>query len=315
MLLSCGSIGKTTMLQQIIDIVSNAQSEKAPIARLADRIATVFVPIVVIIAAAVFCRWYFFADKGNLAQAVNCVCATLVIACPCALGLATPTAIMTGSGRAAELGILFRGGEQLERAYKTDTVIFDKTGTLTCGMADDGEIIRSDAKDAVEKLKVSGIDVWMISGDKEEKAKRVAGLLGIENVIWEVKPSDKADAVKKFQAEGRHVAMIGDGINDSPALVCADIGIAVGSGTDIAIDSADVMIAGGSICAVPLIFRLSKGTMKIIRQNLIWSVAYNLICIPIAAAGIVNPSIAAAAMSLSSNGVLLNSLRLKNIEK
>ncbi len=183
MLLSCGSIGKTTMLQQIIDIVSNAQSEKAPIARLADRIATVFVPIVVIIAAAVFCRWYFFADKGNLAQAVNCVCATLVIACPCALGLATPTAIMTGSGRAAELGILFRGGEQLERAYKTDTVIFDKTGTLTCGMADDGEIIRSDAKDAVEKLKASGIDVWMISGDKEEKAKRVAGLLGIENVI------------------------------------------------------------------------------------------------------------------------------------
>lgn len=314
-LLSCGNIGKTTMLQQIIDIVSNAQSEKAPIARLADRIATVFVPIVVIIAAAVFCRWYFFADKGNLAQAVNCVCATLVIACPCALGLATPTAIMTGSGRAAELGILFRGGEQLERAYKTDTVIFDKTGTLTCGMADDGEIIRSDAKDAVEKLKASGIDVWMISGDKEEKAKRVAGLLGIENVIWEVKPSDKADAVKKLQAEGRHVVMVGDGINDSPALVCADIGIAVGSGTDIAIDSADVMIAGGSICAVPLIFRLSKGTMKIIRQNLIWSVAYNLICIPIAAAGIVNPSIAAAAMSLSSNGVLLNSLRLKNIEK
>ena len=223
--------------------------------------------------------------------------------------------IMTGSGRAAELGILFRGGEQLERAYKTDTVIFDKTGTLTCGMADDGEIICSDAKDAVEKLKASGIDVWMISGDKEEKAKRVAGLLGIENVIWEVKPSGKADAVKKLQAEGRHVAMVGDGINDSPALVCADIGIAVGSGTDIAIDSADVMIAGGSICAVPLIFRLSKGTMKIIRQNLVWAVIYNIICIPIAAAGIVNPSIAAAAMSLSSNGVLLNSLRLKNIEK
>lgn len=314
-LLSCGSIGKTTMLQQIIDIVSNAQSEKAPIARLADKIATVFVPVVVLIAAAVFCRWYFFADKGNLAQAVNCVCATLVIACPCALGLATPTAIMTGSGRAAEMGILFRGGEQLERAYKTDTVIFDKTGTLTCGMADDGEIIRPDAKDAVEKLKAAGIDVWMISGDKEVKAKRVAGLLGIENVIWEVKPSDKADAVKKLQAEGRHVAMVGDGINDSPALVCADIGIAVGSGTDIAIDSADVMIAGGSICAVPMIFRLSKGTMKIIRQNLIWAVIYNIICIPIAAAGIVNPPIAAAAMSLSSNGVLLNSLRLKNLEK
>lgn len=314
-LLSCADISETTMLQRMIDAVSNAQNEKAPIARLTDKIAMFFVPVVLLICSAVFCLWYFAADKGDLAQAVNCVCTTLVIACPCALGLATPTAIMTGSGRAAEMGILFRGGEQLERAYKTDTVIFDKTGTLTCGMADDGEIIRPDAKDAVEKLKASGIDVWMISGDKEEKAKRVAGLLGIENVIWEVKPSDKADAVKKLQAEGRHVAMVGDGINDSPALVCADIGIAVGSGTDIAIDSADVMIAGGSICAVPLIFRLSKGTMKIIRQNLIWAVIYNIICIPIAAAGIVNPSIAAAAMSLSSNGVLLNSLRLKNIEK
>lgn len=190
------------MLQQIIDIVSNAQSEKAPIARLADRIATVFVPIVVIIAAAVFCRWYFFADKGNLAQAVNCVCATLVIACPCALGLATPTAIMTGSGRAAELGILFRGGEQLERAYKTDTVIFDKTGTLTCGMADDGEIIRSDAKDAVEKLKVSGIDVWMISGDKEEKAKRVAGFSALKTSSGRSSPRARPMRSKSFRPRG-----------------------------------------------------------------------------------------------------------------
>ena len=316
-LLSCGSIGKTTMLQQIIDIVSNAQSEKAPIARLADRIATVFVPIVVIIAAAVFCRWYFFADKGNLAQAVNCVCATLVIACPCALGLATPTAIMTGSGRAAELGILFRGGEQLERAYKTDTVIFDKTGTLTCGMADDGEIIRSDAKDAVEKLKASGIDVWMISGDKEEKAKRVAGLLGIENVIWEVKPSDKADAVKKLQAEGRHVAMVGDGINDAPALTRADMGIAIGAGTDVAIDAADVVLMKSRLSDVPAAIRLSRATLTNIHENLFWAFFYNVIGIPLAM-GLwipvfgwkLNPMFGAAAMSLSSFCVVSNALRL-----
>lgn len=310
-LLSCEDISKPTMLRQIIDIVSNAQSEKAPIARLADKIAAVFVPAVVIISAAVFCLWYF---RGDTAQAVSCVCATLVIACPCALGLATPTAIMTGSGRAAELGILFRGGEQLEQAYKIDTVIFDKTGTLTTPSPGGGEMLRPDAKDTVARLKAGGINVWMISGDKEAQAKRIAELLGIENVIWEVKPSDKADAVKKLQAEGRRVAMVGDGINDSPALVCADVGIAIGSGTDIAIDSAGIMITG-SISAVPLIFRLSRGTMKIIRQNLVWAVIYNLICIPIAAVGIINPSIAAAAMSLSSNGVLLNSLRLKRLEK
>ena len=314
-LLSCKDISKTSMLQQIIDIVSNAQNQKAPIARLADKIASIFVPIVTLISAGVFCIWYFAVDKGNLAQAVYCVCSTLVIACPCALGLATPTAIMTGSGRAAELGVLFRGGEQLERAYKTDAVIFDKTGTLTLGLSESGEKLRPDAKSTVEALKASGIEVWMITGDKEEKARKISELVGIENVIWEVKPSDKADAVKKLQAEGKRVAMVGDGINDSPALVCADIGIALGSGTDIAIDSADVMIAGGNISAVPLIFRISMATMKNIRQNLIWAVIYNIICIPFAASGIINPSIAAAAMSLSSNGVLLNSLRLKKFEK
>lgn len=314
-LLSCEDIAKPSMLQQIIDIVSRAQSEKAPIARFADKIAGVFVPVVTLISVLVFCLWYFVIDKGNAGQAISCVCSMLVIACPCALGLATPTAIMTGSGRAAELGVLFRGGEQLERAYKTDAVIFDKTGTLTFGLSDSGEVLRPDAKSVVEALKASGIEVWMITGDREEKAKYIASLLGIENVVWEVMPSDKADAVKRLQKEGKRVAMVGDGINDSPALVCADIGIALGSGTDIAIDSADIMIAGGNISAVPLVFRLSQGTMKNIRQNLGWALIYNIICIPLAAAGIVNPSIAAAAMSLSSNGVLLNSLRLKKLEK
>lgn len=313
--ISCADIGKKTMLQQIIDIVSNAQKEKAPIARLADKIAGVFVPVVTLISAAVFCIWYFIADEGNMSQAVYCVCSTLVIACPCALGLATPTSVMTGTGRAAELGILFRGGEPLECAYKTDTVIFDKTGTLTLGSGEGEERLRQDAVETVAALKRLGMEVWMISGDREEKARRIADSLGIEKLVWEASPADKAAAVKKLQAEGRCVAMVGDGINDAPALVCADIGIALGSGTDIAIDSADVMIAGGSVSAVPLVFRLSQATMKNIRQNLVWSLIYNVICIPVAAAGLINPSIAAAAMSLSSNGVLLNALRLKKVEK
>lgn len=308
--LSCEGIEKTSMLQQIIDIVSRAQEEKAPIARLADKIAAVFVPVVTLISAAVFCVWYFIADAGNTAQAVYCVCSTLVIACPCALGLATPTAIMTGTGKAAQQGILFRGGEQLETAHRVNAVIFDKTGTLTVG-SDSGETLKEGAADMVRELISAGVEVWMITGDREDKARRIANLAGIENVMWEVKPSDKADAVKRLQKAGRCVAMVGDGINDSPALVCADVGIALGTGTDIAIDSADVMIAGGSILSVPKVFAFSASTMKTVRQNLIWAVLYNVICIPLAAVGIINPSIAAAAMSLSSNGVLLNSLRVK----
>ena len=317
--ISCEDISKKTMLAQIIDIVSNAQNEKAPIARLADKIATVFVPVVTLISAGIFCLWYWVIDPGNMGQAVSCLCSTLVIACPCALGLATPTSIMTGSGRAAELGILFRGGEQLENAYKTDTVVFDKTGTLTMGLtaADEEEILRSGAEEVVKALKESSMDVFMISGDKEAKAKLVAMKLGIEpeKVVYEVKPADKADIVRKLQSEGRTVAMVGDGINDSPALVCADTGIAMGTGTDIAIDAADVMIAGSCISALPLVFSMSKETVRNIRQNLTWAVIYNVICIPLAAAGIVNPSIAAAAMALSSNGVLLNSLRIRKLER
>ena len=313
--LSCADITGKTVLQQIIDIVSCAQNEKAPIARLADRIAAVFVPVVIVISAAVFCLRYFCTDPGDLSAAVNCVCATLVIACPCALGLATPTSIMTGSGRAAELGVLFRGGEQLETAYKTDVVIFDKTGTLTLGLSDGEEQLRAGSVAVIEDLKKRGMERWMISGDKKDKADRIAGLLGIENVLSEVKPQDKADAVKALQARGKRVCFVGDGINDSPALACADTGIALGCGTDIAISSADVMIAGSSIESVRTVFDISSATMKNVRQNLIWALIYNIICIPLAAAGIINPSIAAAAMSLSSNGVLLNALRLKNYGK
>lgn len=186
--LSCAAVSEQTVLAQIIAIVSAAQSEKAPVARLADKIATVFVPVVILVAAGVFCLRYFVLDAGNLRSALNCVCSTLVIACPCALGLATPTSIMTGSGRAAELGVLFRGGEQLETAYKTDTVVFDKTGTLTLGLTDGAEQLQPGAAEAVRALRDRGMELWMISGDKREKAERIAGMLGIENVLCEVRP-------------------------------------------------------------------------------------------------------------------------------
>ena len=295
--LSCAAVSGQTVLAQIIAIVSAAQSEKAPVARLADKIATVFVPVVILVAAGVYC-----------------VCSTLVIACPCALGLATPTSIMTGSGRAAELGVLFRGGEQLETAYKTDTVVFDKTGTLTLGLTDGAEQLRPGTAEAVRALRDRGMELWMISGDKREKAKRIAGMLGIENVLCEVRPADKSDAVKALQARGKHVCFVGDGINDSPALACADIGVALGCGADIAISTADVMIVSSSMQSVQTVFDISAATMKNVRQNLFWAAVYNVICIPLAASGIINPSIAAAAMALSSNGVLLNALRLKKYE-
>ena len=309
--LSCRDIGKKTTLRQIIDIVSAAQNEKAPIARLADKIAAVFVPVVIAVSAGVFCLRYFVIAPGDMASAVSCVCATLVIACPCALGLATPTSIMTGSGRAAELGVLFRGGEQLETAYRTDTVVFDKTGTLTLGLTEGEETLRAGAAETVRELERRGIEIWMISGDKKEKADRVARMLGIRNVLCEVRPSDKSDAVRALRAKGKRVCFVGDGINDSPALACADIGVALGCGTDIAISAADVMIVGSSIEGVKTVFDISAATMRNVRQNLIWALVYNVICIPLAAAGIINPSIAAAAMALSSNGVLLNALRLK----
>ena len=293
---------------------ASAPGRHTPIARLADKIAAVFVPVVILVAAGVFCLRYFVLDAGDLRSALNCVCSTLVIACPCALGLATPTSIMTGSGRAAELGVLFRGGEQLETAYKTDTVVFDKTGTLTLGLTDGAEQLRPGAAEAVRALRARGMELWMISGDKREKAERIAGMLGIENVLCEVRPADKSDAVKALQARGKHVCFVGDGINDSPALACADIGVALGCGADIAISTADVMIVSSSMQSVQTVFDISAATMKNVRQNLIWAAVYNVICIPLAASGIINPSIAAAAMALSSNGVLLNALRLKKYE-
>ena len=192
--------------------------------------------------------------------------------------------------------------------------MFDKTGTLTLGLTDGAEQLRPGAAEAVRALRARGMELWMISGDKREKAERIAGMLGIENVLCEVRPADKSDAVKALQARGKHVCFVGDGINDSPALACADIGVALGCGADIAISTADVMIVSSSMQSVQTVFDISAATMKNVRQNLIWAAVYNVICIPLAASGIINPSIAAAAMALSSNGVLLNALRLKKYE-
>lgn len=423
--MSASGIGKDSVLERIIKIVESAQYSKAPIERFADKLAGVFIPAVLAAAIGVFLLWFFVLSPGNWSKAVYCACALLVIVCPCALGLATPTAIMTASGRAAELGILFRGGEELETAGKANTVVLDKTGTLTYGepeltdiipingdpdeallfaasaerlsehpigcavtravggrfnlalpmsaekfeslhgagvcavvegrrvavgsrellsalnvdmsaldgvrdlreeaktevlVAVNGELravigvadrLRSDARQTVERLKSMGLNVWMLTGDNEKTARSIAAQSGIENVLFNVRAEEKATVIKRLQAGGAKVCMVGDGINDAPALAVADVSIALNTGTDIAIETSGITVPAGELISVPRALELSKRTMHIVRQNLAWALLYNLATIPAAAAGIINPSMAAAAMSLSSNGVLLNSLRLR----
>ena len=429
-LMSVSGIGKDSVLEHIIDVVERAQCSKSPIERLADKIAGIFIPAVAIISLGVFALWYFCLDPGNMSKAIYCLCSMLVIVCPCALGLATPTAIMVASGRAAELGVLFRDGEQLERACKIDTIVFDKTGTLTygepevtecisisgelneallyaasverlsehpvgnavvrnagnicagalpfavenfeslpgagvrgtvqgheviCGsrtlmqdhnidisalnmsrdvrslacteilIAIDGALravlgvadrIRPEAVKTVSDLKSMNISVWMMTGDNEFTARAIAAKAGIDadKIISGVLPDGKADALRKLQDSGAYVCMVGDGINDAPALATADVSMSVGTGTDVAIESGGIVLLGSDLAASVRALRLAKRTMHIIHQNLLWALMYNVICIPVAATGIINPSIAAAAMSLSSNGVLFNSLRLKKAE-
>ena len=311
--------GEDTVLSDIIEIVREAQSSKAPVERYTDRIAGVFVPVILAISAAVFLIWYYRMAQGDIHRAIDAVCSTLVAACPCALGLATPTAIMVSAGRAAEMGILFRSGAAIERMVGTDTVVFDKTGTLTLSDGEDVQRnqLRADSRKAVDELSSMGIEVRMISGDKRGIAVQIAEECGIraENVRAEVMPAGKADEIEILRNGGRCVAMVGDGINDAPALASADTGVAVDCGTRAAISSADVMILGARMSLIPAAIELSKRTMQIIHQNLAWAVLYNMIFIPLAAVGIINPSMAAAAMSLSSNGVLLNSLRIKKFRK
>jgi Cu2+-exporting ATPase len=310
------SVGEASTLQQMAAFVRRAQSEKAPVQRFADRIASIFVPSVIGLAVLIFAFWFFLLAPGDWGKAVSTVCGVLVIACPCALGLATPAALMTASGRAAELGILFKGASAIEKAWRVDTVVFDKTGTLTEGRVEPGirDPLREDAKSAVDTCRALGLEVWMISGDKEETARRVAGECGIEHVLFEIKPEEKAAQITRLKSKDRCVAMVGDGINDAPAMAEADLAIAMGTGTDVAIECADAVLPGGRIGRVPQALRLAKAARQTVRQNLSWALFYNLICIPVAACGIVNPSIAAAAMTLSSNGILLHSLRLNKAE-
>lgn len=417
-------VGKDTTLASIVKVVEEAQGSKAPIQRLADVISGYFVPIVVGIAALTFLIWIFLVQPGELEHALVASIAVLVIACPCALGLATPTSIMVGTGRAAESGILFKGGEHLERTYQLNAIVFDKTGTITKGkpevtdfigdpetllllasaekgsehplaeaivsyankqemellevdhftaipghgiiafisgkkiivgnrklmreqgidvtedveqqmveyetagktamlIATDGEYrgiiavadpIKETASVAIRQLKEQGIEVIMLTGDNERTADAIAKQVGIDHVIAQVLPEEKAERVKELQEKGKKVAMVGDGINDAPALATADLGIAIGTGTEVAIETADVTLLGGELLLIPRAIQISHATIRNIRQNLFWAFAYNTAGIPIAAVGLLAPWVAGAAMALSSVSVVTNSLRLKRVK-
>ncbi|MFC5603694.1 heavy metal translocating P-type ATPase [Sporosarcina koreensis] len=421
-------VGKDSALSQIVKVVEEAQGSKAEIQRLADRISGIFVPIVVGIAILTFFIWYFAVTPGDFRSALIPTISILVIACPCALGLATPTSIMAGSGRAAEMGLLFKGGEHLENTRSIDTVVLDKTGTVTKGepaltdviisegfieqdvlqlvassenqsehplaqaivtgvkekgielieveffkalpgygieaevagkhvlagtrklmrsrdialeniqatmekmenegktamlIAIDGELagivavadtVKETSKEAIRRMQELGLDVIMLTGDNQHTAEAIGRQVGLTHIIAEVLPDQKSDKIKQLQAEGKKVAMVGDGINDAPALAMADIGMAVGTGTDIAIEAADITLMRGDLNSVADAFIMSRKTMRNIKQNLFFAFFYNTIGIPVAAFGLLAPWVAGAAMAFSSVSVVLNALRLQRVK-
>ena len=325
-------IGENTTLAHIIRMVQEAQGSKAPVQRIVDKAALVFVPVVAGIALITFLAWWIIGGNACLPQAIMSGVAVLVIACPCAMGLATPTALMVGIGKAAQKQILIKDAAALENIRKVDALVIDKTGTLTIpnqnvdftkgdGLDDleSRESLKPHASEAMKLLEKEGIEVYMMSGDREEAARYWANKAGIKHYQSKVKSDDKQALVKKLQTEGKHVMMIGDGINDTQALALADVSMAIGKGTDVAMDVAQVTLMDDDLMAIPDAVKLSRKTVGMIWQNLFWAFIYNLICIPLAAGvlhlfGIdfqITPMWASALMACSSVSVVLNSLRLR----
>lgn len=324
-------IGEQTALAQIIKMVQEAQGSKAPVQRVVDRVARVFVPAVALIALVTFLLWWLVGGNAALPQAILSAVAVLVIACPCAMGLATPTALMVAIGKAAQMNVLIKDAAALESLKTVNAMVIDKTGTLTIPnqnidftKADDlplesRETLKPHAEEAMDELQNMGIEVYMMSGDKDEAARYWAEKAGIKHYRSRVLPQDKENMVRQLQAEGKRVAMVGDGINDTQALALADVGIAMGRGTDVAMDAAQATLMGDDLRRLPQAIRLSRKTTAMIGQNLFWAFIYNVVCIPLAAGvphlfGInfqITPMWASALMAFSSVSVVLNSLRLK----
>ncbi|MFC2493752.1 MAG: heavy metal translocating P-type ATPase [Prevotella sp.] len=324
-------IGEHTALAQIIKMVQEAQGSKAPVQRTVDRVARVFVPAVALIALVTFLLWWLLGGNAALPQAILSAVAVLVIACPCAMGLATPTALMVAIGKAAQMNVLIKDAAALESLKGVNAMVIDKTGTLTIPnqnidftKADDlplemRESLKPHAEEAMAELQNMGIEVYMMSGDKDEAARYWAQKAGIRHYRSKVLPQDKENMVRQLQAEGKRVAMVGDGINDTQALALADVGIAMGRGTDVAMDAAQATLMGDDLRRLPQAIRLSRKTTSMIGQNLFWAFIYNVVCIPLAAGALhlfginfqITPMWASALMAFSSVSVVLNSLRLK----
>ena len=324
-------IGENTALAHIIRMVQEAQGSKAPVQRIVDKAAVVFVPVVAAIAFFTFLVWLIVGGNGALPQAILSAVAVLVIACPCAMGLATPTALMVGIGKAAQKQILIKDASALENLRKVDALVIDKTGTLTIPNPNidftrqdqlslqERESLKPHAKEAMTALRQEGIEVYMMSGDKEEAARYWAQEAGIGNYHSKVLPGDKQALVKTLQQQGKRVAMVGDGINDTQALALADVSIAIGRGTDVAMDVAQITLMGDDLMALPDAVALSRKTVGMIWQNLFWAFVYNIVCIPLAAGALhifgidfqITPMWASGLMACSSLSVVLNSLRLR----